>query len=226
MDNKLIWDMIFMSREPSKYPFDNVVTFVYKNCPSNKPKNNTSILELGCGGGNNLQFMSKEGFKVYGIDSSIIAVEIARERLKKEKLKAEISHADFASLPYPDNYFDLVVDRCAITCVDKIKSKKVFLEVNRVLKPQGKFFFNAYSDDHTSCTTAMKTKSGISTSINQGSLTGNGDLSFYNENELKDCFSKNWIIKEMKLKHYYDKLNKDKNLHSEWELNVEKIDKT
>lgn len=219
-----VWEDIFTQRDPSFYPFDNVVSFVFRNLPEGKPRNEVNILEVGCGGGNNLRFAAKEGFNVFGIDGSKRALEIAQKRFDDENLKGEFIHGDFTFLNYEDNFFDIVIDRCSIVCVDKTAAQQTFNEIYRVLKKKGKFFFNSYSDDHTSCVTADLLENGITTNISQGVLVGNGDLSFYNKAELLNYFSSPWKLKEMKLKKYTNELDNYESLHSEWELIIEKND--
>ena len=219
-----IWEEIFSHRDPSYYPYDNVVSFVFKNYPRNKPKNKINILEVGCGGGNNMLFLAQEGFNAFGIDGSNRALDIAKKRFSAAGLKATFINGDFTDLPFEDNFFDIVIDRCSIVCVNKSDGKKAIDQIHRVLLKNGKFFFNPYSDQHTSCTTASQLPSGITTGINKGTLIGNGDLSFYNKNELYTLFSSKWSIKDMRLKHFIDQLSEHNELHAEWELVLEKND--
>lgn len=217
-----IWEEIFTHRDPSYYPFDNVVSFVFRNYPRDKPKNKINILEVGCGGGNNMLFLAQEGFNAFGIDGSKRALEIAKNRFSRAGLKANFIHGDFTELPFEEGFFDIVIDRCSIVCVNKIDGKKAIDQIHRVLLPKGKFFFNPYSDQHTSCTTASQLANGITIGINKGTLVGNGDLSFYNKNELKTLFSSKWSIKNMRLKHFTDQLSDLNEIHAEWELIIEK----
>ena len=47
-----------------------------------KNKSTIKILEVGCGGGNNLVMLSNEGFDFYAIDASLKSLEIVKKRLK------------------------------------------------------------------------------------------------------------------------------------------------
>ena len=101
-----IWEEIFSHRDPSYYPYDNVVSFVFKNYPRNKPKNKINILEVGCGGGNNMLFLAQEGFNAFGIDGSNRALDVAKKRFSAAGLKATFINGDFTDLPFEDNFFD------------------------------------------------------------------------------------------------------------------------
>ncbi|MCK4239697.1 MAG: class I SAM-dependent methyltransferase [Candidatus Lokiarchaeota archaeon] len=75
-------------------------------------KPNDIILDIGCGGGGNVNKLAKiaiEG-KVYGIDNSEISVEISKKVNKEliENGNVEIQHASVSSLPFNENTFDLV----------------------------------------------------------------------------------------------------------------------
>jgi len=156
------WDDIYSRRQPTKYPYDAVVTFVMRHAPHGHPRHDVRILEVGCGGGNNLWFAAREGFQVWGIDAAAAAIEFARQRFRDEGLNGEFHHGTFEALPYPDGFFDLVIDRGGLTCVAPPVLATCLGEVNRVLKPAGRFFFSPYSTATTS-------------------LAGYGKIYFYDE---------------------------------------------
>src|SRR6266536_3320200 len=109
-------DIYGAGRQLNRYPFDAVVSFVFANAPA-KPRSETKILEIGCGAGNNLWFAAREGFAVTGIDTSPSAIAYARDRFRSERLAGEFHVAPFSSLPFPDDRFDLVIDRAAVSYV-------------------------------------------------------------------------------------------------------------
>lgn len=97
------------------------------------------ILEIGFGGGVSTQLASNEapeGF-VAGIDHSTTMVQVARER-NTEAIKAgrmELNHGDAASVPYPDNSFDIVFSLHSIYFwTNPVECLRGF---HRVLKPGG-----------------------------------------------------------------------------------------
>ena len=82
-----VWEDIFSRRDPSFYPFDNVVTFCLEITLKISQGGEINILEVGCGGGNNLRFAAREGFNVFGIDGSKRALRIAKQRFADENFK-------------------------------------------------------------------------------------------------------------------------------------------
>lgn len=134
-----VWEEIYnQGYSLNRYSWDNVVSFVYRYYPRHKPRNEIRILEVGCGSGSNLWFAAREGFQVAGIDGSTSAITYARNRFDEESLNGDFRLGDFTQLPFDSEYFDLVIDRCAITCCDISATKKAVEEVRRVLHPEGK----------------------------------------------------------------------------------------
>lgn len=67
------------------------------------------VLEVGCGCGTDLLQFARAGAQVHGIDLSEHSVELTRKRLRLYGLHAEVAHGDAESLPFPADYFDLVI---------------------------------------------------------------------------------------------------------------------
>lgn len=141
------WDEIFRSREWGMEPALGVIlmfTLGYYFCD----RANTKVLEIGCGTGANLWWVACEGYPIYGIDGSPIAIEKSRAHLDKVKpgWKGELVIGDFLSLPWPDNYFDAAIDVNAATCNSFEDMKAIFAEVHRVLKPDGIFHSQIFAE--------------------------------------------------------------------------------
>lgn len=140
------------SKQLNKYPYDVLVSIVAKkffHIPEEE-RINIKVLDLGCGAGNNAKFLAESGFNVFGIDGSETAIEICQERFKKYKLKGNFICADFLDLPWPDNFFDLVVDRESLShnCPNDIK--EISRAIYKKLKKNGlliSFMFNSFHPD-------------------------------------------------------------------------------
>jgi len=207
----------------NKYPFDSVVTFLFRNYPRNKAKNEVRILEVGSGAGNNLWFAAREGFQVTGIDGSPTAIEFCRKRFQEENLKGNFVVGDFTSLPFEDDTFDIVIDRGSIVCCSLDAGNRVISEVYCVLMKGGKFFFNPYSQAHTSFVKRERLANGLSTNIKEGTLVGAGDLCFYSYEEVLEALPEShWKIISLKHKELREFVNTP-NVHAEWEVIAEKI---
>ena len=205
----------------NRYPFDSVVSFVYRNYPRDKERSEIKILEIGCGSGNNLWFAAREGFSVTGIDGSETVINYAKERFQNENLQGDFIVGDFTDLPFDNNEFDMVIDRGAIVCVNHDGAKKTFSEVARVLKPNGLFFLNLYSDRHSSYLSGTLLDDGFTTDIKDGTLTGVGNLCFYGKKEIDKLIGNSWFVQSFKHKTYEEMQGRIM-IHAEWEIVLKK----
>lgn len=104
------------------------------------------ILDIGCGGGININRMAKHAKKVYGVDYSMDSVKVSREVNRQEIYdgKVEVVHGDVQSLPFDDETFDIVTAFETVYFWPNIE--KCFGEVKRVLKPGGIFLIGTESN--------------------------------------------------------------------------------
>lgn len=97
------------------------------------------VLDIGCGGGMNINRMARTAKKVYGVDYSIESVNLSKE-VNEEYIKegkVEIYEGNVLKLPFEDNSFDVVTAFETVYFWPDIM--KSFGEVKRVLKPGGMF---------------------------------------------------------------------------------------
>jgi 2-polyprenyl-3-methyl-5-hydroxy-6-metoxy-1,4-benzoquinol methylase len=104
------WDEIFKEHEWGRYPPEELIRFVSRNFLHYPNHEMIKILEVGCGPGANIWFLSREGYSAIGIDGSKVAIDIAMKRLKTEGLTAEIRVGDVTHIPYQNDFFDAVID--------------------------------------------------------------------------------------------------------------------
>ncbi len=105
-----------------------------------KLSGNEDILDVGCGGGQNIaNFLKRTNGKVYGIDYSPASIEKSLKKNKRAVIKnhSEILQANVSAIPFEDETFDLVTAFETIYFWEDIIND--FKEVRRVLKPNGKF---------------------------------------------------------------------------------------
>lgn len=109
-------------------------------------KSDDIILDIGCGGGININRMAKQAKKVYGVDYSIESVKVSREVNRQEIFdgKVEVMKGDAQSLPFEDGTFDIVTAFETVYFWPNIE--KCFGEVKRILKPGGIFLIGAESN--------------------------------------------------------------------------------
>ena len=103
----------------------------------NKPLENLSILDIGCGGGLLSEPFSRLGAKVVGIDASKKNIEIAKHHLKKSKLDIEYYYASPENFKYK-NKFDVVLN---MEIVEHVENVQQFIkECTNFLNEDGRMF--------------------------------------------------------------------------------------
>ncbi len=128
------------------------------------------ILDIGCGGGMNINRMAQSAKKVYGVDYSIESVNLSKE-VNEDLIRegrVEVHEGNVMDLPFEDNSFDIVTAfETVYFWPDIVKS---FGEVKRVLKPGGMFLIGCESNGTNNL--AMKFFDKVI------------DMTFYEDNDL------------------------------------------
>ena len=160
-------------------------------------KENDIILDVGCGGGININRMASNAKRVYGVDYSIESVKLSRE-VNEEYInqgKVEVIEGNVRDLPFDDDTFDIVTAFETIYFWPDIE--KCFGEVKRVLKPGGIFLISTESNGSNNLPMKISEKLIDMTVYNDEQVT-----SFLKNNEfseittyLRDGKNKEEIIK-------------------------------
>jgi ubiquinone/menaquinone biosynthesis C-methylase UbiE len=103
------------------------------------------LLNVGCAHGPDFLPFSR-GFELWGVDSSPAMLEQALRYSAKFKLYVNLIASDALFLPFPDNTFDWAI---SVATYHHIKGReereKAFVELKRVLKPQGEAFLTVWN---------------------------------------------------------------------------------
>ena len=111
-------------------------------------KQGERILDLGCGTGVLIQRLlevSPEA-EVFGIDFCAEMLEIAKQKLP-ESVELKLGSAD--NLPFPSNYFDIVISTSAFHFFRD--PSQALQEAKRVLKPNGRLVITDWCYDYLTC---------------------------------------------------------------------------
>jgi ubiquinone/menaquinone biosynthesis C-methylase UbiE len=102
------------------------------------------VLDAGCGHGYYSILLAKKGAMVTGIDISERMIELAKKNAENAYVKCQFFVCDIQDLSmFGSNMFDIVTSSIVAGYLDDLG--KAFLEVFRVLKPEGIF---AFSENH------------------------------------------------------------------------------
>jgi len=136
------WNHILKRKDYSpEKPAELVVNLM----PVLKKKNAKRILDLGCGAGRHVIYLTERRFEVHGVDLSEVGIKITKERIKKRKLEAGLIKADMKSIPYIDSCFGAVICINTIYHQRKMEIQKTISEIYRVLRDNGLFLANFHS---------------------------------------------------------------------------------
>ena len=166
-------------KQINNYPFDWVISSIIKYIPKNK-KN--IAVELGCGTGNNLEFLSDQGYsKIIGVDGSKSALQYAKKKLKKNN-KIQLMQADFTKIFFVN--IDLFLDRGSITHNKKEDIKKIFTSILSQLNTGGFFFSSMFCKSHY----GYKDRNGGNFFSKEMKVKNGIVASFFNEKEIRNLF--------------------------------------
>jgi ubiquinone/menaquinone biosynthesis C-methylase UbiE len=106
----------------------------YIETSSGKQLKNLKILNCGCGGGFEAQFLAEQGATVVGFDISQLRAEASATRFLLNNLDGFFYRGDAAILPFEDNYFDVVLYHDSLHHVPIEEIPKAIYEARRVTK--------------------------------------------------------------------------------------------
>jgi SAM-dependent methyltransferase len=140
------WDQFFRQRRDSGDDLDWAGLWTRPFLIPLRESGVRTVLELGCGTGNDAARLSREGYLVTAIDLSAEAVAQAQAR---HGSAVSFIEADMTRrLPFPDESFDAVMSNVAMHMFPDDVTRAVFAEAGRLVRAGGLFVFhlNALED--------------------------------------------------------------------------------
>lgn len=106
------------------------------------------LLELGCGDGCFTTAVAQSfPFKCSGLDIVSQAIDMAKKRAVKAGIQLDLRVGDVLDLPWPDDFFDVIVDGHCFHCIVFDDRKRFLNEAKRVLKSGGLFVVMTMAGD-------------------------------------------------------------------------------
>lgn len=106
----------------------------------------STLLELGCGEGNDSIYFAQQGHVVAATDFSEVAVNENQKHLVHDNLHFAVQDIS-QLLAFDDASFDVVYARLSLHYFTDAVTKSVFNEIARILKPGGTLHFMCKSTD-------------------------------------------------------------------------------
>ena len=130
------WNETWKSKEGRVLWLESA-SFVASLMPKFKKEGVRKILDIGFGVGRHTILFAKEGFDVYGIDTSESGLEYANKWARKEKITVRLEPGEMSNLPFESDFFDLIIAWNVLYhgILDSIR--KSIEEIRRCLKQDG-----------------------------------------------------------------------------------------
>ena len=137
------WDQFFRQRRESGDDLDWAGLWTRPFLDPLREAGVRTVLELGCGTGNDAARLAGEGYSVTGVDVSGEAIGQAQARFGS---MARFLTADVTlRLPFPDGSFDAVMSNVALHMFPDEVTRAVFAQVGRLVRAGGLFVFHVNS---------------------------------------------------------------------------------
>lgn len=135
-----------------------------------------TVLDAGCGTGENALFFAKRGRPVVGIDYLEFPIQVAKRKAAERQLTAEFHSKDALSLRSFDRKFDSVIDSGLFHCFSDEDRARYVAGLAHVTKPGGRLFLICFSDEEP----------------------GTDGPRRVSQPELRAAFAKGWTVEEIR----------------------------
>ena len=130
--------------------YGNIDIYLFDQLLKGRYDDLNKVLDVGCGSGRNLPYFLRNGYEVFGVDTSPQAVETVKQlsaELAPNNSLENFMVCEAESLPYDDATFDLVICSAVLHFARNEQNFYDMLSsIFRVLKPGGYFFARLASD--------------------------------------------------------------------------------
>jgi len=173
------------------WPFTEVVSDIMK-LTSGMDRTQLRILEIGCGACNNLWFAAEVGFQISGLDISETAIQYGKSRLEHLGFtKTDLRVGDITVLDWDDDYFDIVLDRGALTQNNYQRISKSLKEVRRILKKNDGIMlsYTLFGLNTTAIKYAKEVSKNTYDFFTESKFANVGLTSFFGKSDIEELFS-------------------------------------
>jgi SAM-dependent methyltransferase len=182
--NARIWEDLYRQGKANlAYPNSVLVSLSYHLLD---PSRNRRLLDYGFGAGANLLFFVRRGFDVCGVEVSKSAVDIVADKLRVEKLHADLKIIEQDRVPFEDAAFDAVIAWQVLYYNTWETLHRAIAEIDRILRPGGIFIGTMAAIGDIS----QQNSSPLGDGLYQSSVPGqeNAVLLVVDKDQLPRCF--------------------------------------
>lgn len=181
-------DLYAAGAHHSVWPWSDLVSLVMRHARPRQRAVPPLVLEVGCGVGANVPFVTWFGGVFHGVDSSPTALGVIEGRFPGQ---AKLAQGDFChEIPF-DGPFDIVIDRAALThnSTDSIRNGLRLIRQRMATDGLyvGTHWFSTVCDDYA---LGVATEDPhVRTGFTDGPFAGVGNVHFSDQAHLEDLFA-------------------------------------
>lgn len=216
-----VWDKQYREKGYFiKYPDENLIRFMAKYFYNTPDRKKVKILDIGSGVGRNTIYLAKEGYSAFGLEATDSGIEVSKKRLELEGINAGFKKGNSTKIPFPEEYFDTVVDIQAIPHNTYKEIKEILQEVKRVLKPNEMLFAKMVSTQDRSFKKGREIEKHTLDDIREGTFVDAGVTHFFDFAELKSLMA---IFTEINIEYTETAFNNMKEKSAYWLVTAKKV---
>lgn len=182
------WEETYRANaQMSIWPWSDLVSYIYRYARPKSPE--YRLLELGPGAGANIPLFRHLQVKYAAVEGSPSIVAALRERFPE--YRDDIVVGDFIQqIPFAPG-FDLIVDRCSLTCNNAAAIRTCLANLQGMLGPDGLFMgIDWFSTAHGDFKGGEPAEDAFTrTNFTSGQFKGLGRVHFSDEFHLRELFA-------------------------------------
>jgi SAM-dependent methyltransferase len=140
-----LWDLLYLGRAPWDIggPRPELVHLVETG--ELEP---SRAIDLGCGIGENVIYLAKQGFNATGVDVSSRAIAKARRKARASRVSTTFFQGDVTDLAKINGTFSLVVDNGCLHSLLGNRAREAYVgTVLRLTRPGSRYFLRCFEKD-------------------------------------------------------------------------------
>jgi SAM-dependent methyltransferase len=133
------WDQWYLRRDYRQMPWFSAgpSPWVVRSIRETRLPSGSRVLDVGCGTGSTVLWLSRHGFRTSGIDVSPTALRVAESRARRAGLRVDLRVASVDRIPFPRGEFDFAIDTGCFHSIPLRLRERYAKEIARVVRTDG-----------------------------------------------------------------------------------------
>lgn len=144
MDQKKLWQHAWRKKSAT-LPVNNFATKAFQFIKNGRYH---TVLDVGCGNGQDALYFARKGMLVTAVDWSDTGLTNLRNIITEQKIpNMTVCAQDVSNLTFKPNSFDIIYAHLSLHYFTDHKTQKIFHSLHRILKKNGLLFVKCKSTD-------------------------------------------------------------------------------